>query len=973
MAKACEIAARGRCTDLSDDGMGAGDVNGRGYSDGFLGTTPRTTERRRSWNYGGTRPKSNSSSTSSRFNIEVDEVPAVRSTVSSWKQSPHAPLRLDIYYEHDSSYDEQHAVDGWGERAVGANDAADPPPPPPLPQRELLERWCIDYVPSSSSNSNSFTSPYNSPSSSSHSSRILTGSFVSGSGDGKSSGSGMSQLRRVCKRIVVLLRSLHCLTRMLPSYRLKCLLLSNMAHGGGITASNGLAGGMAAPSQAAMGGIATAAGADCRGWGSIGYSIHAGDPGEQGEPPLPSPSFARQAFPNVPTPYGNLCLSVLYDATLNPNHMVADLAERRAEWVQRLWAARAQPQYEPRHQQYMPGLHAEQPPVTGAVILTSTRPIPIDQAFGQQDCNVNDAGVSRTTAPLTVNNNQSDKARSCPPAQMAFMGGPASFGSVGPRTRAVSDFIIKDYHNSPKLKPISHSPTDNISEGGNGMEGQRVMSGLSLAMMNEEANGSPAAGQSPGIRSREGQRREPVDRQFAHSTSPHEYGRYCEQHNVPPPSFGSPATRAAFHNPPPLYSPGSDVRDDRDHLGGTGTHFFQKHGGYGYGYNGSNVQFGDAEPPLPLQPSMNTPPTPQRDLLPRNYSPSRSPSLTRKNSSDYGRHGSDPPPFVNGPPFQPHLTPKTAQRSGTPPTAFSLSASGRQNPIGSPLLGSKGGLAPDGRVSDSVPPQQRSRSRASSSHQSTQLLAPVTSLDVLQKSPFLALAASVRRGGTKAPAGGEEGGASNQNILGSCGDDDGALPSSIPEMGSIGVSTLGGGSSNNAEGSNSTATGQRGSTDSSDRKDDPVEAARPAEELPFAVDDDVPTPALGAASPAGPTKDGSRSSPWGSTRADVLGGTIGDGGDGGGGIPEIASTLAVSSLHHRCAADGKVRLKMFDSVRTVESSGEEGRGGDPSPATRTASTKNSGDFDAIQDQLSEFRSFRASLMVDNSTNGSQTE
>ena len=113
---------------------------------------------------------SSTSSTSSRFNIEVNEVPTIRSTVSStWKKSIHLPLRLDIYYEYDSCYDQQQQEDGA---------------PPPPPQRELLERWCIDYIPSTSSSqsqslynslsSSPSTSPYSSP----YSSRILTGAIT---------------------------------------------------------------------------------------------------------------------------------------------------------------------------------------------------------------------------------------------------------------------------------------------------------------------------------------------------------------------------------------------------------------------------------------------------------------------------------------------------------------------------------------------------------------------------------------------------------------------------------------------------------------------------------------------------------------------------------------------------------------------------------------------------------------------------
>ena len=114
IAKSCEIAVRGRCTDLIDDSMtGSGD--GRR---GFL-------------NYGGrnnnpSASNNNSGSTSSRFNIEVDEVPNVRSVVHSWKMAVHVPLRLDIYYEHDGCYDdEQNEIcEGEGQGGVLSSRSA---------------------------------------------------------------------------------------------------------------------------------------------------------------------------------------------------------------------------------------------------------------------------------------------------------------------------------------------------------------------------------------------------------------------------------------------------------------------------------------------------------------------------------------------------------------------------------------------------------------------------------------------------------------------------------------------------------------------------------------------------------------------------------------------------------------------------------------------------------------------------------
>jgi len=160
-----------------------------------------------------------------------------------------------------------------------------------------------------------------------------------------------------------------------------------------------------------------------------------------------------------------------------------------------------------------------------------------------------------------------------------------------------------------------------------------------------------------------------------------------------------------------------------------------------------------------------------------------------------------------------------------------------------------------------------------------------------------------------------------------------------------------------------------------------------SEDLPFAADDDDAPLAskLAAAgsstattSPILPPKSlvASRSL-WGST----LDGTIGGGGVGG--MAEIATSLAVSSLHHRCATDGKIRLKMFEG--SIDAAGvmfespvtgggaAAGKGSHGSSSLARSSAAGlygdgdpSPDIASIQDQLSDFRSFGASLMVGSS-------
>lgn len=77
-----------------------------------------------------------------------------------WKRALHVPLRLDVYYQH------------------------------PDARRELLERWCLEYAPKSG-------------------------------GGGVFHQDPIVQLRHVCKQIVIWLRSLYCISRMMPAQKLR--------------------------------------------------------------------------------------------------------------------------------------------------------------------------------------------------------------------------------------------------------------------------------------------------------------------------------------------------------------------------------------------------------------------------------------------------------------------------------------------------------------------------------------------------------------------------------------------------------------------------------------------------------------------------------------------------------------------------------------------------------------------------------
>jgi hypothetical protein len=91
-----------------------------------------------------------------------------RSILQRWKRALHVPLRLDVYYQHE---------DG---------------------QRELLERWCLEYAPRMTAAGEC---------------NIIPRAF--------STSDPIVQLRQVCKNIVIWLRTLYCWSRMLPAQALR--------------------------------------------------------------------------------------------------------------------------------------------------------------------------------------------------------------------------------------------------------------------------------------------------------------------------------------------------------------------------------------------------------------------------------------------------------------------------------------------------------------------------------------------------------------------------------------------------------------------------------------------------------------------------------------------------------------------------------------------------------------------------------
>lgn len=895
MTKACEIVVRGRCTqlDLNERRLmfqqqqqqhQQGGANARGYSDGMINnsTTANNTS-------------SSSSNSSSRFNIQVDEVPSVRSIVQTWKRALNIPLRLDIFYEYNAG--------GGGV------------------QRELLERWCIDYK-----NVNNMH-----PSSSmSSSSKVMTGATKSSSSSSSSNSmnininSSVSQLRLVCKRIVVLLRNLHCMTRMLPAYRVQSLIDNNNSgmNGGG---DHGL-----------LGMIHNTNNNDGGKMGIIGYSIYASDYEPSGVPTLPSPSFTQQSFPFVKTPYGHLGVSVMYDATLNPHQMVEGVVDRLQGEDDELWNEQQQWQ-----EGVGEGLQQQQFVTTddnndAAAALRST-PIPvpppetISTPTGQSQ-------VHNSGALLAQQQGRGDGNRrefgSCPATLLRGRSRSSSLGGIsamGGRSRAVSDLIITDYHSSPAMKPKASSSFIGSNAGG-GNE-KRIMSALSLAMMADENS------------QQQQQQQYPDTTAGGMPLTPDEYSE--QDDSVLQHPWGSLATRAAFHHPPPTYeSPG--VKDDT--TAGGGNNFFQYHGGYGYGYNGAQVQLNSEEEPqspfppvgspgsrrandgLSMSPSplMSTPPPHYSSWMKRRQSAAEAtntPSSVKENLGDtqnsdqVDEDEDDAPPFTN--PTMLQALPASGTLSGTPASP-STHASRQLEHASSSVVNS---------------PQHHELRNDSQRRQSSSsvLLPPVTSLDLLQKSPFTA------KGGDDG-TGRDEDNLAMPFTLGSYRDE--MFMSSIPKLVGAGSKSRTSSLAGSTSGANPFMASFGQSSAGGYYSTGPFrevhgfsqsEATDEPEEMPFALalDED----SLFAKS--------SSKSLLGSTRGDHSG--------------LASSSLAVSSLHQRCD-QGKPRLKMFSSSRTRS------RGIRHDEELKSDKDSTAADYSSIKDQLSEFRNWQsASLMVDSAS------
>lgn len=419
IAKAAEIIVRARCPISSD---------------------------RRSTTKASTSSAPSGGTSSSRFHLEVEEVESVRSILQMWKKSLHVPLRLDLYYEYctDPNQSEQSS------------------------RKELLERWCIDYLPIVSD---------------------LDMSRQNIGNSGMKSDDTIAQLRQVVKHVVILLRVLHSLSRMLPAYRLhhaltedaKCLFIphgtsngyySNRPFGSG----PGLGGGYynnrtndATPQNPSkqQSHLRNMVG------GRVNFSFYVSNDSYanqhlSSDTNLFSASsnrpFARHNMNPIRTPFGVLHLCGLYDESLSVERVMTDRAER-IQHFNTLW---------------------DENPNQFEVDSQTSRSIPVPnaQSHGQEGMIHHDS--QSTQQPMTMQLPPRVQSRSRSSSIASQHEGRSRSSSV------VSEHIIHDYANNTNIERAkSAEPTPmrariSTDPGRGSCQEKRVLSGLSLALMNQD-------------------------------------------------------------------------------------------------------------------------------------------------------------------------------------------------------------------------------------------------------------------------------------------------------------------------------------------------------------------------------------------------------------------------------------------------------------------------------------------------------
>lgn len=913
-----------------------------------------------------------------------------RTNLQRFRHSLHVPLRLDIYYQ----YNEVVVSDPNGN---GKDDGNYAPQTQTIQKRDLLERWCIDYVPSSD------------PSASSSS--VLSSAYGGQSGQGQQpyqqqnhnqqqqqqqqhlpqhSDDILVQLRRVCRRVVVLLRNLHCLTRMMPTYGLhQSLVLGADATKRGLGNLGGVGGyyprsrhqqhqqqhPLAVPEDLRHHPVA----------GQIGFALYpSSTDGLRSEAELFGSSnspFARHEVGSIPTPFGTLHLTGFYDSSLQVNRVMTmrvgrlrtlgllgsdeEEEDQQRQGRQQLphlqRGAIAIPQQNQLHTgpdtgteavageaQYHQSLPSNAMQTAAAAAAASSVPFgasPIIQNYAKSPLH-RPHTLGRELPPRMVLN----RTNSLPPER-----GIAAPGNQGVRI------------GSGTHTPASAGSTPRMV-GLEGGENKRVMSGLSLALMNEEAKGDD---------SNQGGTTEHVGEAGLEPTnSPHEVE---EESSV---------RRRALHHPPPAM--------------------------YGYGYNNPELQ------QTSQQPLRSSPPDGSSSAIARSRASSPSPMLLRV--------GTPTDCLSSTPPFSQGLAMAAAARAGrsgapdspgTPGSAASLRRAGllrvqqqqqggsgrftRPSPAGGgmpdkspPFVNpmslqapptpdsargqpssqdTSPGLIRASGIVAAVPPAQLHIPDPTSSEKGggSNLLPPLSSLDILRTSPFKVSGSSMAAGMGSAAAfasSQQQGSVHNQQISGSGNvgfsllsslSGTGASPYSTPYGSGLMKPSVGGFGDDgpglsSKMGSAHGYSSRIGVASSALAPRDPINTgADEADEMPFAVETG-PSPSFGSSGLGSNIADAQRASQQGGivTGSGLMAGST------------ASSQLLVASFAHRCATAG--RLKMFDEDEVPKSASDENA--IPTAHNSSAGANNESrsqphnTADDLTSQLADLRAFGASLMAE---------
>lgn len=814
---------------------------------------------------------------SSRFHLEIEEVPAVRSILQMWKRSLHVPLRLDVYYEY----------------------CTDPNAPEQNTRKELLERWCIDYLPSNehyASNHNNTSPRHNSDET-------------------------IAQLRQVVKRVVIQLRVLHSLTRMMPAYRLHHALMDDLKHGsrnhalsnlnrplgsgpglgGGYyhNAGNGSYGG----NESAENKIVRQNLRDLVG-GQINYSFYVSDtvaPNQRlaSDATLFSSNtnnpFARHDLNPIPTPFGVLHLAVNYDEGLCVENVLANRAKRILEWAEMRSVPMAVPSpfqtskdingngcynaesHDHLNQQNSPMCHFSQ-----------SRAIPIQGGFTNNEGERLQRMQSTSSRSFHHSDGSHDDGQ-IPDLRQMSMPNRHAMGPLSASPNVVSDHFAQR-HQMPNIdRPKSAEPGNFrdriISDTGNafGQQSTKVISGLSLALMGEDLS----------------------------QDNSHEPLAVCSVDGATssvPPSNTDPASirqRLAFHHPPPSFDEQNLQRTSTSPNDNTPFEKAKPSSTYGYAYNNGIVipptnfsksgLHGTSRGASPISvPIVNTPPQP---MFIGSMQRGGTSGINSNATADQDSGRDQDVPFKN---------PTSLQKA----PAENIGASGVSNSTGKLAHTQSALQIPGGRNSSPQYPKES-------------LLPPLNSLDALASSPFTFAASQNVAPGTNSSGQALSSSPGGVSVFSSLVMGKGSAAFGPFDEGFPLALTSGGGSSTIYASSSmvpSRSISDRISRSAVGKQD---ETDNDCEDMPFAVDMEFSN------------QSSLTSTPKVSRQNSAV--------ELGASSCTNMSSQVVTSLAHRCSTAG--RLKLFSSIENQQDVGE-----------------NSIVYKSfVEDQLKDFRSFSDSI------------